>query len=152
MKKRIIFILMMFPLVAVSQPKKWNKKSMSDFRNDTIAYLKHNFDKANSNTIDYFKGKTIGDIIPELGFKVEYISALGFKSFGGDLVSIMLVSKSMKHMKEGRDYGVMIYIDPTAHPGSEIYKKLYSGELVPFDKDAFKLQSKLHRIHRNSIS
>jgi len=143
-KNTFLALAMTLPLIAASQPsRKWEKKPMSEFSNDTVAYIMHNFDRNDKNMKEYFKGKTIGDIIPELGFRVKYVNASGFLKIKDDIVSIMFIAigrGNIDGMFETTD-GVQVSLETpiSSQNNPPAYNKLMSKSEVPFDKELFDL-------------
>ena len=143
MKKSTFFVLaMMLSFIAASQPsRKWEKRPMSEFRNDTVAYIKHNFDRNDKNMQEYFKDKTIGEIIPELGFRVKYVNASGF--IKKDIVSIRFVAIGRGNL-DGlfeKTYGVKVRLETpvTVQNNPAVYKKLMSERYLPLNKELLDL-------------
>jgi len=143
MKKRTLLVMAAtLSLIAAAQPRKWSKMPMSDFRNDTVAYIRHNFNPDDKNMQEYFKGRTLGEIILELGFKVKYLSASRFNA-NHDITAIMLVgvSKGNKNGEFETTNGVSVWFATPITPksNSAAYNQLMSQTDVPFNKDLFDL-------------
>ena len=75
MKTVIVFILVLFSVGISNAQHQWKHKPFKDFGQDTLSYLKQNFDsKFNGN---YFKGKSVADLLAYIEphyEKIEYIS------------------------------------------------------------------------------
>ena len=142
MKKSIFGALaVILPLIALSQqPRKWDKRPMSEFRNDTIEYIKHNFRDEDMDMKEYFKGKTIGEIIPELGFKVKYISALGMSEITG-MVFVAIGRGNRNGTFTTANGIIVIFATPiSAQSNPAAYNKLDARlGYVPFTKELLDL-------------
>jgi len=90
---------------------------------------------------EHFKGKTIGEIIPELGFKVKYVFASGF--INEDIVKILFVaiSRGNRNGKFETTDGVSVWLEtPVSFQNNPAaYNKLMSEDFSPFNKELLDL-------------
>ena len=135
MRKLLLTFAALLPLVAASQPREWNPKPMSEFGNDTVAYIKHNFSSQDENMQAYFKDKTIGEMIPKLGFDVKYVSSWDFKN----IKTIMFVAIARKYIRDGVQVSLAVPFSVQSNPAA--YNKLKSegANNVPFDDEVLDL-------------
>ena len=71
LKTIIVFILVLFSVGISNAQHQWKHKPFKDFGQDTLSYLKQNFDsKFNDN---YFKGKSVAELINHIYAKFERI-------------------------------------------------------------------------------
>lgn len=111
---------------------------MSEFGNDTVAYIKQNFDRNDKNMQEHFKGKTIGEIIPELGFKVKYLLPF-VKNKTDDIVSIDFVAIAKNQLSIINGIIVDLATPITAQNSPAAYNKLTSQQFMPFTKEVLDL-------------
>jgi len=139
--KKITFFVFATALwfTAAAQPRKWNKKPMSDFRNDTVEYIRQNFNPDDKNMQEYFKDKTIGEIIPELGFKVKYVSACGVKHI--PCLMLVAIGRGNRNGEFETTNGVWIRLETpvSSQDNPAAYDKLMSKPCVPLDKELLDL-------------
>ena len=71
MRTIIVFLLTLFSVGISNAQHQWKHKPFKDFGQDTLSYLKQNFDsKFNGN---YFKGKSVAELINHIVPKFERI-------------------------------------------------------------------------------
>ena len=65
MKNSILFTIMLLPTLTTPASENPNYRSFKEFNNDTLAYLKYNFDKN-----DYYVGKTVDEFLENMELKI----------------------------------------------------------------------------------
>ena len=124
----IVFLLTLFSVGISNAQHQWKHKPFKDFGQDTLSYLKQNFDsKFNGN---YFKGKSVAELINRLDIKFEYI-AIGQRN--GITKSVLIEYKSKPVPKKKSYYSspiLVIRIYPTKCP-----QQYYNAFNYPLNKD-----------------
>ena len=135
MKKIVLLISFIIPLMAVAQPKKWNGKAMCEFGNDTVVYLKYNLKTEHQSAQEYFRGKTVGDVIKELGINVKRVNGPAVATWDSLSYIWLLVVRKDKYT-----YGVRIDLEtPLPYSaGAALISRLNYG-ITGFCKEMFDL-------------
>ena len=158
MRKLLLTFAALLPLVAASQPREWNPKPMCEFGNDTVAYIKHNFNPKDENMQAYFKGKTSGEIIPELGFEVKRLipqhseSQEIMRCYG--IIFVAAIEGGGISKVGGSSHGVMVSLaTPVSAQNNPVaYNKLTKERDLPFDKELFDLIKEMKGKHVTQIT
>ena len=114
MRTIIVFLLTLFSVGISNAQHQWKYKPFKDFGQDTLSYLKQNFDsKFNDN---YFKGKSVADLLAYIEphyEKIEYIS----ENESLNVISIQYhKSRTQNSRNIYRFYVIYIFVEPIRCP------------------------------------
>jgi hypothetical protein len=113
---------------------------MREFRNDTVAYLKHNLKTDGQNAQKYFRGKTIRDVIAELDVNIKEVAGPFVPQDSSMSYIILHVAKTDEYNSKHRKliHDIWIFLETSLPQNSPICNKLKNGPSI-FDEAIFNL-------------
>jgi len=140
MKRTNVILFALFLLLSAGQlwaQEKMPYKSKAMFKGDTLQYLEYNYNVTRS--AEYYKNKTVGDILKELEYPVSYI--VDRSSCGDKLMSLSLgIRQKGKQPSPFEDYYiVVIFANPPLF--SDFYalydnkNPIFTSQIYDFIKD-----------------